>query len=321
MIDVEKNDRRHPMGPMGIIIQCTLTCPLRCAHCATDSNPTRTERIPLADLLNMVDIAALVGASRIGFTGGDPFLLQKDLVSCILRAREHSLYTVIITSAYWATSERIALRVLEPYASLGMLALSTDSFHTPYVSIERIRNAIRAARTLRINRVELQVTGLDDDEITVVRDKLGDDGVDLPIRFQKLWPIGQASGISRNEDGFVSIDDLDLTCPMGLPFLMTTGQVVGCCSSITKLGDDNPVLLGNWSRGNLAEILTNYNGQEYYFFLKTFGLRPLVQHLQRKGMVQDKDLSATDVCHLCYKLHSEREIRAELVNAVTGRGQ
>jgi hypothetical protein len=201
-----------------------------------------------------------------------------------------------------------------------MLGLSTDSFHTPYVPLERIRHAIKAARRLQIRRIEVQVTGIDEGEVSQVRKELGDVALGVPIRFQKMWPIGQARQFERqSEDGQKGIDELDLTCPMGPPTLTSSRRVIGCCSSLLQLGHQNPILLGDLSRGTLEDILRDRHQNEYYLFLKHFGLRPLIEHLERRGLISSKQLKATDVCHLCYMLHSQEGIRKELVNAVVDR--
>src|SRR5438552_4074196 len=99
MANIQTLPRPHQMPQEGLIIQCLLTCPLQCAHCVTDSNPKRKERLSLLELLEFIDSAASAGVSTIGFTGGDPFLLKQELVACLDRAQKHGMQTIVITSA------------------------------------------------------------------------------------------------------------------------------------------------------------------------------------------------------------------------------
>jgi radical SAM protein with 4Fe4S-binding SPASM domain len=55
------------------------TCPLRCKHCLVDGGTGSPEMMAAGEIKKLVDDAVSLGAGRIYFTGGEPFL-RKDLI-------------------------------------------------------------------------------------------------------------------------------------------------------------------------------------------------------------------------------------------------
>jgi hypothetical protein len=269
-----------------------------------------------ADLtLQIIDDAATLGIKTIGFTGGEPFVRPRDLRRFFDRVVGYGMETIIITSAFFATSEAMAFRMLEPFANVSMLGLSTDLYHQQFTSIEKVRCAIRAAKLLKIRRIEVQVAFLDPSSVERVREQLGSDADEVLIRAQVVWPIGQAEELIRgSESALVAVDDLDLACPMFGPVVTPDGKVKGCCSSLLHLKDENPLILGDLSREALGEVLKRAEGNGYYTFLKEFGLYPIVRVLRRSDHSGSLKASYTDVCHLCHDIHSNPHARKFLVN-------
>jgi hypothetical protein len=226
---------------------------------------------------------------------------------------------IVISSAFWATSQDRAIQILRPFSNIYMLGLSTDKYHEEFVPLDNIRNAVKAAREIGIRRIEVQVTAFDEQEAVEIERKLGKDAEGVIFRSQSLWPIGQAAPFSKGQEQYLkSINDLDLACPMGAPMAGASGQLIGCCSALLNLGEDNPIILGDLNTDSLTSLLNGAGSNPYYTFLKTFGLRPLVEQLDRDGVLKADTLKAMDVCHLCYELHNEPEIKLKLHTFVCG---
>jgi hypothetical protein len=254
-----------------------------------------------------------MGIKRVGFTGGDPFLLRQDLLKCVERAKHYDMRTMVITSAYWATSEATARRVLEPYSIIDILGLSSDRYHQPFVPVQYIANAISAARQTPISHVEVQVTGPSETSLEEMRAQLGALGHDVPVRFQKLWPVGRATELMR-KDELRRIGEISLDCPMGSPFVMASGEVVGCCSAAIQLGDNNPMKLGTFTIDNLAQVIRGRDENRYYHFLRRFGWGPLIEYLSKEGWIERESIAVSDVCHLCYQINADSALRRRISN-------
>ncbi len=82
------------------------SCNLRCAHCLVSSGPEGGAGLATEALLSAIDQAIELGAERVFFTGGEPFL-RKDLFALVDRvATHHGREVVILTNATLVTQER-----------------------------------------------------------------------------------------------------------------------------------------------------------------------------------------------------------------------
>lgn len=304
--------------PKSLILLFTLKCPLECKHCIVDSNPRRSEGLAPDSVIRLIDEAAAAGIKTIGFTGGDPFVRRADLQRFVARVTKHEMQTVIVTSAFWASSEDQAVRILELFRGIYMLGISTDSYHQQFTSACKIRNAIRAAKRLNVPRIELQVTYLSPESIQPILDELGEDTVGITVRKQKVWPVGQAAALlSGHEAALVAIDDLDFACPMGAPVVTPDGKLKGCCSALLNLGESNPIIIGDVLVDGLAVTLDKAQKHPHYVFLKEFGLRPLVEIVRRSSLSGKLKPAYSDVCHLCHDLHVDPHVRHLLVDTIS----
>jgi organic radical activating enzyme len=298
--------------PSLLVFLTTSQCPLECAHCIVDSSPRRSDYLNVDRVLGWIDDAASLGVSTVGFSGGEPFMRPAELRSFVERAHSRNLKTVVITSGFFAHSERNALRVLEPFADVSMLGISADAFHQEFTRLENVRNVIRAARALGIARIEVQVAYLNKNEVDHVRAELDADNNDVIVRGQVIWPVGRAASMSGSMPAALrSIDDLDLQCPMVGPVVTPTGGVKGCCSALLDLGEDNPLALGDLATQSLSDIFEAASTDTYYNSLKMFGLQPVVNAL-RASEVFSLQAGYTDVCHLCHDIHSDPLARQHL---------
>jgi hypothetical protein len=84
---------------------------------------------------------------RVVFTGGECFLLGRNLDALIAHAHELELQTRVITNGYWAVNARAARARVASLHTVGLdeMMLSTGSFHQRFVPVKRIIHAARAA--------------------------------------------------------------------------------------------------------------------------------------------------------------------------------
>lgn len=291
----------------------TLKCPLQCDHCIVDSGPKRSESLAKAKIIEVIHEAAQIGVKAIGFTGGDPFVRIGELEEFVKLCDSSDLLTVVVTSGFWASSERQAVRVMERLSSLHMLGISTDAYHQEFTNIENVENAVLAATRLSIPRIEVQVSYLDDSELRKIEDHFRK-YPNVKVVGQRLWPVGRAAKYLDAEK-LLSIDDIDLTCPSRGPVVMPNGDLVGCCSSLLNLGEKNPLQLGNLNEESVSSILVEAQKNLHYKFMMTFGLRSVVDMIYAGGkgnLLQEK---YSDVCHLCHDIHSKHEL-AKIVTSI-----
>ena len=84
------------------------SCPLSCRHCLVDGGTEHVSPMTTAEIQRLVDEAIGLGAKRIYFTGGEPFL-RKDLLQLVEYVAER-MQLVVLTSGVLITKE-IAERI------------------------------------------------------------------------------------------------------------------------------------------------------------------------------------------------------------------
>lgn len=82
------------------------SCPLRCKHCLVDGGTEASQPLTKVKIERAVDEAVGLGAGRVYFTGGDPFL-RKDLFELIDYVTSRA-QLVILTSGVLLTEEKVS---------------------------------------------------------------------------------------------------------------------------------------------------------------------------------------------------------------------
>lgn len=100
-----ENDKTQPLW---LLAELSYACPLQCPYC---SNPLdfadHRHELTTEDWLRVFREARAMGATQLGFSGGEP-LLRRDLEVLITEARKLGYYTNLITSAVGMDEDRVA---------------------------------------------------------------------------------------------------------------------------------------------------------------------------------------------------------------------
>src|SRR4051794_10681475 len=107
------------MSPTAVTILATYNCTAACEHCCFDSHPGIKTRLSLSQILSFIDEAASFGTIQlVAFSGGECFLLGKDLERAIRHATAYKFTTRCVTNGYWAKSpDRAQERVARVHAA------------------------------------------------------------------------------------------------------------------------------------------------------------------------------------------------------------
>jgi pyrroloquinoline quinone biosynthesis protein E len=98
----------QPGNPLWLLAEITYKCPLHCVYCSNPVDYTRYgQEISTEDWLRVLRESRELGATQLGFSGGEP-LLRKDLEIMIREARKLGYYSNLITSGIGMNEQRIA---------------------------------------------------------------------------------------------------------------------------------------------------------------------------------------------------------------------
>lgn len=137
--------------PRTLTVLPTNTCTAACRHCSMNASPHRTDRMTYEQIeAILTQVFAELDLLVVVFSGGEATLLGEDLERAIAFCKAHGVVTRLVTNGHWATSEAVALDRLRRLRAAGLdeLNISTDDYHLPFVSLQRVRTAFNAALTL-----------------------------------------------------------------------------------------------------------------------------------------------------------------------------
>jgi hypothetical protein len=133
--------------PRVLAIFVTRRCTAQCDHCGIGAGPRAVGTLSVRRIHDLLAEARDVPTiRRIVFTGGEPFLLGRELDRLIAVAHGYGFATRVITNGYWATNPRAAVARTRSLKAAGLdeIMLSTGSFHEAFVPARRVVAAARA---------------------------------------------------------------------------------------------------------------------------------------------------------------------------------
>lgn len=116
--------------PDEIIFVPTQKCNLRCSHCYVPNQPVN---LPLEKAVAFMDSAVEDGISRVGFSGGEPFLNMDFVLELTKKAvAGDCIFDRIMTNGiWWKSAEELEKTLLALYEAGydGHIAISFDVYH------------------------------------------------------------------------------------------------------------------------------------------------------------------------------------------------
>jgi MoaA/NifB/PqqE/SkfB family radical SAM enzyme len=293
-----------PFRPEEVLFSPTTECNLACSHCSTGisrSKKTLSEKLAR----KFLEQCASMGIERVGFTGGEPFLVPGFVFSVVKAAVEKDIiFDRIMTNGVWWPGTRILKDILAALRDTGYdgnICVSVDAFHTKPRDIKRVAHFIRTAVTVwrRADIVSLAcVTGLRDKErasiirslarllgARVVKSPAGrpyikSGAILLKVHNIDLAPTGNASGLKDPWDGKWFKED-HCKGPGNVFLVMPDGAVKPCCGYSS---DENALTIGNIRRDSARDIMRRLGANRFASTIFGSGLGAIRKRLERIGV-------------------------------------
>jgi hypothetical protein len=141
---------------MYLSVFLTNRCTAACAHCCVGSGPDRVERLDPDLIETTIERLNRTGALQgINLVGGEPTLARVALDRTLAVAARLGLRTQLVTNCAFARNAEQARDVIGRLRNGGLqhLHLSYDDYHAPFVPIDRLAHAWRAAKRLDFRSV------------------------------------------------------------------------------------------------------------------------------------------------------------------------
>lgn len=310
--------------PSSFAIHVTYTCPLTCASCCFSSGPKVKDSLPIEVILETIQNIDASLFRMVAFTGGEPFLLGKNLDFAINKAHNNGLVTRVVTSAYWAKQmEATEIRLMELRdAGLDELSISWDDFHeeqsSTKVTFDQIYNAYWAAKKLGLT-VAVNIVQAENSRWNAkrVRAELGVDSESNDIVVESPLNI---TGRAENEltDAGLRAERFLGPCPYVLsgPTLSARKKLLACCGVIPQT--DELVLDGDYEPSRLPISIAAGLASPLLNWLYIRGPYAILEWLSNNyGVaIPDKDCVGgnCEACHLLFHTDKYRELIGQAVD-------
>jgi hypothetical protein len=197
-----------------------------------------------------------------------------------------------------------------------MLSISTDIYHQMVIPIERVLNALAAARELgRLYNIAVCTDSREEPGFqNTIRDLMSVGETDT-IRVSIIFPVGRAQRKAK-----LFSFQLSEVPPMGAcsmassPVIFPNGNVVACIGPLLTLPPPHPMLLGNALEEPLSAIFDRAESNPVLHAIRVWGPQKLISLLAEHGyasLVPHRFISGC-ACDACYKLLSDRRAVAAL---------
>jgi len=310
----------------GLDFLLTYRCVSECKHCLYHASPRTDGEMDLSDAKKYLDQTE--GLYWLAIHGGEPLICFDTLVEVVKYARKKDIAEVwILTNGYWARTKKDAREKLKALRDAGCthIWLSADVFHQEFISLERVKTALEAARGLDFPNIIINSLFLgdesDDNEYNIKTKKIIKElgGLDDVITKWESFSIG------------VSVSVIGRAAQYLTPLLEKQGIPEGECILPPCFGGDleHPVAfeidpfgnvllcpglsVGNTKEQQLSDIIKTYDPSKIPVLdkLKKGGPKELLKEAVEKGYTPGEYV---DVCHLCYEVR--KYLRKDYPNLV-----
>ncbi len=311
-----------------LVFSVTYKCPIKCKFCGVNAGPHRRGKMSLEMMKGLIDEACALGTIElIVFTGGEPFLLGKDLYKAIEYAANKELLTRIVTNAYWATSPEKAFKVLSELKKAGLTEInySCDDFHQEFIPLERIKWASEAAAEVGIPAL-IASKGIKNSRIMpeYLEEFFGKkltaykEGCKNPTNFVYTYgatiPVGWESENLSEEDLLWPNDEdnWNKPCKSVLESIVvdSDGNLSICCGIGSVEVPETAI--GNVFEKPMADLILEANNDLIVNWLALQGPYGIMKFIQSRAPDIPFKPRYVNVCHLCHDIFSREETRAAL---------
>lgn len=305
--------------PTSVTLITTYRCTAACRECCFECSPKIENRLSLSDMKFAIksSFEKFPDLKIIVFTGGECFMLGKDLFEAISYAASFGLKTRCVTNAYWGRSPNKAIEIAEKLRVSGIteINISTGLEHQEWVSQESVINAAEALISKGIST--LITVEKDKDDTSYYRSLVEEKRV-IELLCSRLfsvqknnWMPFHKNHIKRSES--ISNSLLYKGCDqLYNNTVITPHKKHSACCGLTmeyipemKIGDLH------------SDLFFNYQEHKNDFlkvWIFTDGPYKIVEKLMGKNYLENKhNIPMTHPCQVCAYMHQDPCIREEIL--------
>lgn len=309
--------------PTALTILPTYRCTAACENCCFHCSPKVPGRIPQNRIIKYIrDASEIPSIKLVVFSGGECFLLGKDLDDAIAWASRLGLRTRCVTNAYWATSKHTTKKRLQAISDAGLneLNISTGDFHQKWVPIENvIRTAVEgvAMGMTIVIMVEVQAerkftlnTLISDHTLSkILKDK---ESKKLLYLLESPW-MSSHTGQKVEQNAEILMSEKKMPQVRGCTSVLSTliispSESLGACCGLAH--EQIPEMrIGSLREHSLSQLVENSKNDFLKLWLMIEGPYHILKWASEKDQKIKWEGKYVHLCDACRLIYSDSRIR------------
>ena len=306
--------------PHTLSLITTHRCTAACDHCCFSCTPEVQDHIPIPNLFRYIDEATEVESIKvIVFTGGECFLLGRELDNLVKAAADHKFITRFVSNGYWAVTPQAARRRLEKLAANGLTEanFSTGDQHRVYVKPEYVRNGAIAAADMGLTSVitielfQESVFPLDEFLSHPDFQKHLENGT-IALKLAPWMKFKGQSALTFNKQYLDMVEQArrpEYGCYTVLKVLSISPrqQLFACCG--LPVEDIEEMHLGSLLTASIKEILTRTPDDFVKIWVHLHGPDAVIRYAQKFDSSIPFPANAAHICDACRFMYQDKRIK------------
>jgi MoaA/NifB/PqqE/SkfB family radical SAM enzyme len=272
----------------------------------------------------IIEAATIPNFRKFTFTGGEPFLFQKEHEELISLCKGLGLFTRVVTNGFWAKTHADGMRVLSRMQKAGLdeINFSADKYHLEFLDAQVLRNALDCGRELGYARIISFVTNtdippLDDfsqmygiprEQLEDLRPLLDNLGVVETMKDEKIFVFaGGLIGLGRaaehpNELRYFPVGFFPESRACGevinKPVIYPNGDLQACCCAGGKI---KTFFVGNLHQTPISELYERMTERAHYQMINAYGPKELYKVIAKARPDIPRKGTYTSICEVCVR--------------------
>jgi hypothetical protein len=314
------------VNPHTLSLIVTHRCTAACDHCCFSCTPEVQDHIPIPNIYRYIDEAAEIKTIKVVvFTGGECFLLGRELDNLMKKASGYGFLTRFVSNGYWAITPEIARKRLEKLVACGLTEanFSTGDQHGAYVKPEYVINGAVAACDMGITTVV--TIELFQESVFPIEEFLTNPGIKrhlqsgrLAIKLAPWMKFKGKSALSFNKKYLQFVEQARTPegggCYTALKVLAISPrqQLFACCG--LPVEEIEELHLGSLLKASIKEVLSRTPDDFIKIWIHLHGPDAVIRYAQRFDPTIPFPAEAAHICDACRFMYQNKRIR-EIVMA------
>ena len=247
-------------------------------------------------MIDIIDQAKAIGTfKRIAFTGGEAFLYPELLIKGSNYAKKLGFISTVATNGFWGLWSNSKIDKILSEAKLDEVHFSFDAFHHEYISLDAMKNAVKACQRNKIPITIVVSEARGKYSVNEFFKAIGD------FKYLKEFKIGMFCRVGRAEnlpkEMFYSYNFSEKRCfDLDGMAITANGTVFPCCSPAVF---DTCMNLGNIKEKSLSELLSKGNLVNVYRLLRYVDIFEELTEIALSKCIITEEVKKLSPCEIC----------------------